>query len=57
MVQDPTNKYMYVSAHNSGQVTGKKYDDTSGALEQLARGSTFSAAGLATCMAISGAVD
>ena len=47
MVQDPTNKYMYVSAHNSGQVTGKKFDANTGALSQLARGSTFSATGLA----------
>lgn len=57
MVEDPTNKYMYVSAHNSGQVTGKLFDPTTGALSQLSRGSTFSATGLATCMAISGAVD
>src|SRR5215469_12394187 len=57
MVQDPTNKYMYISAHNSGQVTGKKYDDATGELEQLPRGSTFTATGQATCLAISGAVD
>jgi hypothetical protein len=57
MVGDPTNKYVYVSAHNSGQVTGKLYDANTGALSQLSRGSTFSAAGLATCLAISGAVD
>jgi 6-phosphogluconolactonase (cycloisomerase 2 family) len=57
MVEDPTNRYMYISAHNSGQVTGKVYDASTGRLAQLARGSTFSATGLATCMAISGAVD
>src|SRR5215469_8824656 len=57
MVQDPTNKYMYVSAHNSGQVTGKLFDANTGELSQLSRGSTFSATGLATCLAISGAVD
>lgn len=57
MVQDPTNKYLYVSAHNSGQVTGKLFDPSTGALSQLTRGSTFSATGLATCLAISGAVD
>lgn len=57
MVQDPTNKWMYVSAHNSGQVTGKQFDPNTGELSQLPRGSTFSATGLATCMAISGAVD
>jgi len=57
MVQDPTNKYMYISAHNSGQITGKLFDANTGELSQLSRGSTFSATGLATCMAISGAVD
>jgi 6-phosphogluconolactonase (cycloisomerase 2 family) len=57
MVEDPTNKYMYISDHNSGQVTGKLYDDTTGTLRQLARGSTFSATTLASCLAISGAVD
>lgn len=57
MVQDPTNKYVYISAHNSGQVTGKLFDPNTGELSQLSRGSTFSATGLATCLAISGAVD
>jgi 6-phosphogluconolactonase (cycloisomerase 2 family) len=57
MVEDPTNKYMYISAHNSGQVTGKVFDPNTGELSQLSRGSTFSATGLATCLAISGAVD
>ena len=57
MVEDPTNKYLYVSAHNSGQVTGKLFDPSTGALQQLTRGSTFSAVGQATCLAISGAVD
>ena len=57
MVEDPTNKYMYISAHNSGQVTGKLFDANTGELSQLSRGSTFSATGQATCLAISGAVD
>src|SRR6185437_6226778 len=57
MVEDPTNKYLYVSAHNSGQVTGKLFNANTGELSQLSRGSTFSATGLATCLAISGAVD
>jgi 6-phosphogluconolactonase (cycloisomerase 2 family) len=57
MAEDPTNRYMYISAHNSGQVTGKVYNSATGTLAQLARGSTFSATGLATCLAISGAVD
>lgn len=57
MVEDPTNKYLYVSDHNPGQVTGKLFDSTTGNLGQLSRGSTFPATGLATCEAISGAVD
>ena len=57
MVEDPTNKYMYVSAHNSGQITGKLFDPTTGELSALSRGSTFSATSLATCLTISGAVD
>jgi 6-phosphogluconolactonase (cycloisomerase 2 family) len=57
MVEDPTNKYMYVSDHNAGQVTGKLFDSTTGNLAALSRGSTFSATGLATCLTISGAVD
>jgi 6-phosphogluconolactonase (cycloisomerase 2 family) len=57
MVEDPTNKYMYTSDHNSGQVTGKVFDPNTGALAPLTRGSTFSATGLVTCEAISGAVD
>ena len=57
MVEDPTNNYVYASNYYAGTVTGKKYDDTSGALSQLPRGSDFSATGNATCLAISGAVD
>lgn len=57
MVEDPTNLYMYTSDFYSGEVSGKKYDDTTGALQQLPRGSDFSATGNATCLAISGAVD
>jgi 6-phosphogluconolactonase (cycloisomerase 2 family) len=57
MVEDPTNKYMYISDHNSGQITGKVFDPNTGELSQLSRGSTFSATGLATCLTISGAVD
>jgi Lactonase, 7-bladed beta-propeller len=57
MVLDPTNRYAYVSAHNSGQVTGKLFNANTGDLTPLSRGSTFTATGLATCLAISGAVD
>lgn len=57
MVEDPTNKYMYISNRDPGAVTGKKFDPTTGALSELPRGSNFSATGLASCLAISGAVD
>lgn len=57
MVEDPTNQYMYVSNYNDGTVTGKLLDPTTGRLEALSRGSTFSATGQATCLALSGSVD
>jgi 6-phosphogluconolactonase (cycloisomerase 2 family) len=57
MVEDPTNKYMYISDHTPGQLTGKIYDDGTGALSDLTRGTTFNATGQAGCLALSGAVD
>ncbi len=57
MVEDPTNQYMYISNHNDGTVTGKLFDPTTGNLSQLPRGPVFPAAGLANCLAVSGAVD
>jgi 6-phosphogluconolactonase (cycloisomerase 2 family) len=57
MVEDPTNKYVYVSNRDPGAVTGKLFDSTTGELSELSRGSNFSATGLASCLAISGAVD
>ena len=57
MVEDPTNQYMYVSNHNDGTVTGKVLDPTTGILSDLKRGSTFTSAGLAGCLALSGAVN
>jgi hypothetical protein len=57
MVEDPTNKYVYVSNRDPGAVTGKLFDPTTGELSELSRGSNFSATGLASCLAISGAVD
>ena len=56
-VEDPTNKYFYISDRNAGAVTGKIFDPNTGELSQLSRGSTFSATGLAGCVAISGAVQ
>ena len=57
IVEDPTNKYLYTSDYNSGQVTGKVFDPSTGELSPLQRGSTFSATGLSTCETISGAVN
>jgi 6-phosphogluconolactonase (cycloisomerase 2 family) len=57
MVEDPTNQYMYISNHNDGTVTGKQLDPTTGILSDLKRGSTFTSAGLAGCLALSGAVN
>lgn len=56
-VEDPTNKYLYISDRNAGAVTGKIFDPNTGQLSQLSRGSTFSATGLAGCLGISGAVQ
>lgn len=56
-VEDPTNKYLYISDRNAGAVTGKIFDPNTGQLSQLSRGSTFSATGLAGCLALSGAVQ
>lgn len=52
-VEDPTNKYLYISAHNTGTVSGKIFDPNTGQLSQLSRGSSFSATGLAGCLAMS----
>ena len=56
MVEDPTNQYMYISNHNDGTVTGKVLDPTTGIISALSRGSTFNAAGQASCLVVSGAV-
>jgi 6-phosphogluconolactonase (cycloisomerase 2 family) len=57
MVEDTSNQYVYISNHNDGTVTGKVINQTTGALSDLSRGSTFTATGQATCLALSGAVD
>lgn len=56
MVEDPSNQYLYTS-NGDGTVTGKILDRTSGQLSDLARGSTFTAVGQATCLAVSGNID
>jgi 6-phosphogluconolactonase (cycloisomerase 2 family) len=57
MVEDPSNQYVYTSNNNDGSVTGKFINQNTGQLSDLARGSSFQATGLATCLAVSGNVD
>lgn len=57
MVEDPTSQYVYASSHNDGAVTGKSINSTTGELAPLSKGSTFTAAGLSGCLAISGAIN
>jgi 6-phosphogluconolactonase (cycloisomerase 2 family) len=56
MVEDPSNQYLYTS-NGDGTVTGKILDQNSGKLSNLSRGSTFTATGQTTCLAVSGNVD
>jgi len=56
MVEDPSNQYLYTS-NGDGTVTGKVLYAPSGQLSNLSRGSTFTAVGQATCLAVSGNVD
>jgi len=56
MVEDPSNQYLFTS-NGDGTVTGKILDQRSGELSNLSRGSTFTATGQATCLAVSGNVD
>jgi len=57
MVEDPTHQYIYTSNHNDGTVTGRSINVTTGELSQLSKGSTFTATGLPSCLAISGSID
>ncbi|MEO6923234.1 MAG: beta-propeller fold lactonase family protein [Bryocella sp.] len=57
MVEDSTNKYVYISNRNDGTITGKVIDPTTGNLSDLPRGSTFNATGQAGCLVLSGAVS
>jgi 6-phosphogluconolactonase (cycloisomerase 2 family) len=56
MVEDPSNQYIYTS-NGDGTVTGKVLDHNSGKIANLSGGSTFTAVGQATCLAVSGNVD
>jgi 6-phosphogluconolactonase (cycloisomerase 2 family) len=56
MVEDPSHQYIYTS-NGDGTVTGKILDQKTGDLSNLNRGSSFTATGQATCLAVSGNVD
>jgi 6-phosphogluconolactonase (cycloisomerase 2 family) len=57
MVEDPSSQYVYTANTFDGTVTGKLINTQTGQLSPLARGSSFQATGLATCLAVSGNVD
>ncbi len=57
MAEDPTGQYFYTSNSVDGTVTGKSFYKPYGTLSDLKRGSTFTAPGHATCLAISPNVD
>jgi 6-phosphogluconolactonase (cycloisomerase 2 family) len=57
MAEDPTNQYVYTSNNIDGTVTGKIINQNTGQLSNLARGSTFPATGLSTCLLVSGNVS
>lgn len=57
MVEDPSSQYVYTSNHVDGTVTGKILDNSTGELQNLKRGATFTATGLPTCLAVSGNVN
>jgi 6-phosphogluconolactonase (cycloisomerase 2 family) len=56
MVEDPTSQYVYTSNSVDGTVSGFQLDNNTGELSNLKRGSTFTATGQATCVAVSGNV-
>jgi 6-phosphogluconolactonase (cycloisomerase 2 family) len=57
IVQDPSGQYVYTSNNVDGTVTGYSLYDPDGRLQSLRRGSTFTATGQATCLAVSGNVN
>jgi 6-phosphogluconolactonase (cycloisomerase 2 family) len=57
IVEDPSNQYIYTSNYNDGTVTGFALNSTSGELSDLTKGSTFTAVGKASCLAISGSIN
>jgi hypothetical protein len=57
MVEDDSHRYMFISNHDAGTITGKIFDSTTGELTDLTRGTSFTATGQASCLAISASVD
>ncbi len=57
MAEDPTNQYLYTSNSIDGNLVGKRINTQNGDLNDLPRGSRFTAVTQASCLAISGAVD
>ena len=57
MVEDTSNKYIYVSNFQDSSITGKVIDTNTGALSDLSRGSTFKTVGNPGCLVLSGAVN
>lgn len=56
MAEDPTSQYVYTSNSVDGTITGKRIRNDTGQLEDLTRGSKFTATPLATCLAVSGSL-
>lgn len=57
IVLDPSTKYLYTSNNGDGTVTGKVINKANGQLSNLPRGTSFSAVGKATCLAVTGSID
>lgn len=57
MVEDLSNKYLYVSNFQDSSITGKVIDTNTGALSDLSRGSSFKTVGNPNCLVLSGSVN
>ena len=57
MVEDLSNKYLYVSNFQDSSITGKVIDQNTGSLSDLSRGSTFKTVGSPNCLTLSNAVN
>jgi hypothetical protein len=52
-VEDPSNKYIYISSNADNTVTGKLLNQSYGYLSDLSHGSVFPATQNPTCLAMS----